>query len=114
MIGLATTSYDPNGAVLVPARLRNPFDTARRGSVTATLDGGASVYDGGYSVSDRTLDAKVINPKSALLVRLRYLVAYYGQIIACTEAGAFMAIPSFTVDDNVLLLKLRLLRRLDI
>ncbi len=53
MIGLSTATYDPNGALRLNSRLPDERQADRRGTITATLDGGCSVYDGGYSVTDQ-------------------------------------------------------------
>lgn len=113
MIGLSTLTYDPAGALVLPERPTNPYDAKRRGSITATLDGGVSVYDTGYSVADQTLVVRVRNPKIAVLTTLRYLIAYYNQITLCCETGAYTAIPSMTLTENLLVLQLRLLSRVD-
>lgn len=113
MISLSATSYDPNGALIVPGRINNPYEARRRGSVTATLDGGVAVYDSGYSIADQTLKCTLSRPSKALLESLRYLVAYYGQVVTCCEIGAFLAVPSFTLAGNRLTLQLRLISRLD-
>jgi hypothetical protein len=113
MISLSATTYDPDGAIIVPGRISNPYEAERRGTVTATLDGGVSVYDGGYSIADQTLKCTLANPAKTLLESLRYLVAYYGQVITCCEIGAFLAVPSFVMSGNRLTLQLRLVSRLD-
>ncbi len=117
MIGLSTLSYDPNGVVLLNARISNPYSAQRRGSVTATLDGGVSVYDTGYSEADQTLSATVRNPSRALLVQLKYLVAYYGQLLMTCDLGAFRAILETSVNDNAvtstLTLTMRVVARVD-
>lgn len=113
MIGLAATSYDPLGALCLSARTENPYDAKRRGSVTATLDGGVSVYDTGYSIADQVLRVKLRNPTKAILVSLNYLIAYYGQIIFCCESGAFLAVPTLAMSGAIATLSLRLVSRLD-
>lgn len=113
MIGLSTTTYDLSGALRIPARASNPYQGQRRGTVTATLDGGVSVYDTGYSVGDQTMTVIVRSPKIALLDSLQYLVAYYGQVQVACESGVFLAIPSFALNLNLLTITLRLIRRLD-
>ena len=113
MISLSATTYDPNGAIIVPGRISNPYEAQRRGSVTATLDGGIAVYDGGYTIADQTLKCTLVWPSKTLLESLRYLVAYYGQVITCCEIGAFLAVPSFAVSGNRLNVQLRLVSRLD-
>jgi hypothetical protein len=113
MFSLSATTYDPNGAIIVPGRISNPYEAQRRGSVTATLDGSISVYDGGYTIADQTLKCTLTNPVKTLMESLRYLVAYYGQVITCCEIGAFLAVPSFSLNGNRLTLQLRLVSRLD-
>jgi hypothetical protein len=97
----------------LPCQIANPFSASRRGTVTATLDGGVSVYDTGYSVADQTLTASLKNPTRAQLVTLQYLVAYYGEINLCCDSGAFRALLSVSVSKNVCALSLRLISRLD-
>jgi hypothetical protein len=80
---------------------------------TATLDGGSSVYDGGYSITDQTLKATIRQPSKATLISLQYLVAYYSQIILSCEVGVFSAIPTFALNKISLSLSLRLTGRLD-
>lgn len=113
MISLCAPVFDTAGALLLPGRFSNPYQGARRGTVTATMDGGVSVYDTGYSVADQTLTATLINPTKAQLVKLQYLVAYYGQVVLCCEVGAFSALISFALSGNSLTLSARLLARLD-
>lgn len=113
MLSLSATTYDPNGALLLRGRISNPYQGQRRGSITATLDGGASVYDAGYSVSDQTLSLTLKYPGESMLIQLQYLVAYYGQVIATCETGAYSAVLTFAQRNELLTLQLRLISRLD-
>jgi hypothetical protein len=113
MIGLSTRVYDPNGALLVPARMENAYQAARRGTITATLDMRNSVYDAGYTVGDGAYTALVRRPSVRLLQQLTYLVAYYPDLIACTEIGVYTARIQFQQRLDTLTLNLRLLARLD-
>lgn len=113
MISLSATTFDVAGRLILQARARDAFQAQRRGSVTATLDGGSAVYDTGYSVSDTTLNVNYRRPTAAQITTLQYLVAYYAEVILCCEAGAFMARPQYVVRNDTLALQLRLLRRLD-
>lgn len=113
MISLSATSYDPSGVLRFRERVKNPYQGERRGSVTATLDGGVSVYDGGYSIADQTLSASIRAPSKATLITLQYLVSYYAQVILTCETGVFSAIPKFTLNNQILSLSLRLTGRLD-
>ena len=113
MISLASPSYDPNGYIRLDARPRNLYEGERRGSVTATLDGEVSVYDAGFSEADLTLKVALPNPTRATLVTLRYLIAYYSELVLCCEIGVYACRVSTTHDRAELSLSLRLLRRLD-
>jgi len=113
MISLSATSYDPAGTLILRTRIKNPYQGQRRGSVTATLDGGSSVYDGGYSITDQTYSASLTAPTAAQLTTLQYLTAYYSTVILCCETGVFSAIPSFALNGKTLTLSLRLTGRLD-
>lgn len=113
MISLAAPTYDPAGSILLRCRPSNPYSAERRGTVTATLDGGVSVYDAGYSVADTTLTTSLANPTRAQLVTLQYLVAYYADLVLCCEIGAFSARVSVALNGSTLAISMRLLRRLD-
>jgi hypothetical protein len=113
MISISSPTYDPNGALVLATRPINPYEASRRGNVTATLDGGVSVYDTGYSIADQTVRAQVKSPKKTALVALTYIVAHYAQIVFCCETGAFSAVPSFSMNGDTLSLQFRLVRRLD-
>jgi hypothetical protein len=113
VISLSATTYDPNGVLVLPIRIRNAYQGKRRSTVTATLDGGSAVYDTGYSISDQTFTANMIKPTKAQLLSLQYLVAYYGEIIVCCESGAFRALLEFALSKNSVSISLRLLRRVD-
>jgi len=113
MISLSAMTYDPAGALLLRARPNNPFFGQRRTTVTATLDGGVSVYDGGYSIADQTLNVTLKRPTKATLTTLQYLAAYYSQLTLCCESGAFSTAINFTLNGDSLILNLRLTGRLD-
>ena len=113
MISLSATSYDPLGTLILKTHIKNPYEATRRGSVTATLDGGVSVYDTGYSIADQTLRASLRQPSKALLLSLQYLTAYYSQIIVACDAGVFTCIPSYAVNGPIVSIQLRITARQD-
>jgi hypothetical protein len=113
VISLSAPTYDPAGVLPLRIRAKNAYQGTRRGTVTATLDGGVSVYDAGYSVADKTLAATLTNPHRAQLVTLEYLIAYYSELILCCETGAYAVRVGFAASASVVTLSLRLLRRLD-
>jgi hypothetical protein len=113
MIYLTSPVWDLNGYLAIDANPSNSYGGARRGSVTETLDGGVSVYDTGFSVADTTLKVAVSRPTTAMLESLRYLVAYYSQIVVACDSGCYSAILAFNLNGPVLNITLRLTGRLD-
>lgn len=114
MISISATTFDITGTVLLPrAWVKNPYNVQRRGSVTATLDGGVSVYDTGYSDSDQTFSVSIKTPSKELLIALKYLIAYYAQLTMCCETGCYLVVASFSVTGEILNLQLRVITRLD-
>ncbi len=110
MISISAPSYDPNGfVVLHNAVIENGYQGERRGSVTATLDGGSYAYDTGYSISDQTINATYNHPSRELLETLRYLVAYYATIILSIDSGCYTAKLSFTQSADRMIMNFRLL-----
>lgn len=114
MISICATTYDPSGSLRFGKdRISNPYAANRRGSVTATLDGSSTVYDSGYSISDQTLQATINNVTQAILAQLRYLVAYYSQVIVSCESGCFSTVLSFSINKNSVSLTMRIVTQLD-
>lgn len=113
MIGISTFTYDVNGCLLIRAIPKNLYEAARRGSITETLDGGVDPYDTGFTPTDQTLQVTIANPSRDLLVQLRYLVAYYGQVRVACETGVYRAVLSFKLNNNELSLQLRIIQQLD-
>ena len=113
MISISSPTYDPDGCIFIDCHPTNLFDATRRGSVTATLDGGVSVYDTGYSIADQTIKCSVPHPDKAMLLQLQYLITYYGQVVLCCEAGAFLCVPSLATTKTEALLSFRLTQRLN-
>lgn len=94
-IALATLTVDPYGAQLLDLKpgSSNLGDTARRVSRVATLDGGASVLDGGYTVADRTISLDLSGQTRTVVDELKYLCQNYATLVVMTEDGAFLAAP---------------------
>lgn len=98
MIGISTQTYDIIGAWLF---MNTDHDNdmknrsgGRRVSRTATLDGGATVYDAGYSDGDRTINAVENWASEAAVAFARYIVEHYTSVAVTTEDGAYKAVPS--------------------
>jgi hypothetical protein len=95
MIALATLTIDPRGAQLLNLSpgYANMGDTARRISRVATLDGGASILDGGYTVADRTISINLADQSRETIDDLKYLCQVYSMLLVLSEDGAFLAAP---------------------
>ena len=104
--------YDPNGWIVIPARPKNLYAAARRGSVTATFDG-VSHYDTGYFASDQTLSVTLERPNKRLMDHLLYLVAHYPDLRLSCETGFYRCTLSYVLNNATLSLQLRLLEKLN-
>lgn len=95
MLSIATKTIDPFGAQLLYLRPGGASlgDTSRRVSRIATLDGGASIMDGGYTDTDRTIVVDLDGQDRITIDALKYLFQTYSSIIVMTEDGAFSAAP---------------------
>jgi len=99
MIGLSTRIYDLQGArvfreeELDPAALMENYRRTRRVTRTATLDGGASVYDTGYAVGDRDVTIKVPAAPKSVADYMAYIVKTYAEIAVVVAESAFIGVP---------------------
>lgn len=115
MIGLFALSYDPNGAGMV--RLRPESATVmiqgqRRQSKTATLDGGASVYDTGSTVSDMTWTFTAEARKETVGL-IEHLSRSYQEIGISTIKGCFLvSIPQWSIDGDDIRFEVSVLERM--
>jgi hypothetical protein len=97
-IGISTPLFDLDGARLIrvtPQTIPSLFSGSRRVSSTATLDGGALLYDTGYAVADRrhTIEAAEHDVR-ATAAWFAMLVKTYNLIQVVTDEGVFLAAPS--------------------
>jgi hypothetical protein len=116
MIGIASTIFDTNGARLFNA---NPAEDAknrageRRISRTATLDGGVSVTDFGYSDGDRDVNIAEDPTTQEAVEFARYITETYNRVTVAMEDGAYEAAPkSYGISDGKLSMKLYLIAKL--
>lgn len=97
-IVLAAPVYDPAGWLELRTVDRSGSDTAalsRRVTRTATLDGGASVNDAGYSPADRTVLLNLDPTTDADTVEaVRRLLRIYSTLLLSMRDGLFYAAPS--------------------
>lgn len=111
MIGLAAQTYDIDGARIFRDTDRFKDQANRKGgrrvSRTATLDGGVSISDMGYSDGDRTLAVVVPGASEELIAFAEYLIRTYALITITTGDGAYEAAPeTHNVSDGTLTLTL--------
>jgi hypothetical protein len=97
MIAISTLYFDPLGALVfdeVPQDAVAALSVSRRVTRTPTLDGGASIVDGGYSAADRTITLKLV-PETPLedVLNLQRIVKTYSLVLVLTSDGAFLTAP---------------------
>jgi hypothetical protein len=106
MIGISTNIYDLQGArifrdaELDSKKTNENFRRERRVSRTATLDGGVSVYDTGYSAGDRDMTIKVPRASRQISDLFAYLVETYSEITVTTSESAFLGVPAIWYIDE--------------
>ena len=61
----------------------------RRSTRTATLDGGAVLYDTGYSASDRTVKFLLRPEYTEMVLKLKTLVKTYSTVTLIIDSGSF-------------------------
>ena len=96
MIAISTKAFDLIGSFILrdrDARIRLG-SMSRRGTKTATLDGGVSVYDTGLSQGDREFEVQLTNPNAAFIDRIKYLMENHSSYIVTTREGVFTALLS--------------------
>lgn len=112
MISFNAPTYNPIGSIYFRQNPEDLYSATRRATVTATLDGGSSVYDTGYSVSDRTIKVQVKNATLDQVTAIAYLIELYPRLIVSTGAGCFEALCEYSTRKNTLSITLRLLEEL--
>lgn len=92
-IAISTFTFDLNGAHMVRhiGEIDALGESTRRATRTATLDGGALVYDTGFSASDRDIELTANGRHRAFFDRI---VRTYRLVRVCTVDGVFSAIPA--------------------
>ena len=96
-VGIATLTYDPDGAKVidqVPSTELKNNAGGRRMSKTATLDGGSTVYDTGYSASDRKYIVRARDDDGELATWAERIVKNYSTIMLSTRNGLFYGVPA--------------------
>ena len=93
MIGISTQAFDLDGSFTLRSRdARITFGSmGRRATLTATLDGGISLYDTGLSHGDRRFEVQLNNPDPAFIDKIKYLMENHSSFILTAREGVFTA-----------------------
>lgn len=110
-ISLSTQTYDPKGLLLLRyAPQSNDQELQRRVSRTATMDGGCTFDDFGFSWSDVDLSLQFESLTKEQGEQLSYLAKTYGVLTAVTNQGAFnVLVESYSYKEGRAELKLLIL-----
>ena len=115
MVVISSIVFDVYGSLVIKKLSTDTVleDSTRRITRTATLDGGASIYDGGYSAADRILTVGATPFTEAMLERVKYLIRNYPRVIVTCVAGGFeCAFETYTVDATTLTLRFLVIKDL--
>lgn len=86
---------------------------SRRNTITATLDGGSALEDGGYTDSDRAVSLAIPRISLAQHTELERLLKTYSFVVLSFYEGAFTAAPqTYTISRGDATLSMRLVSRL--
>ena len=115
MIALSAIEYDPDGAGVLALRPDSHAASrtgGRRQTKTATLDGGVSLYDTGYTITDQAWQVKVASyPEAERLID--HLCRNYQRIRVSTDFRHVEAsIASWSVDGTDINVRLSVLEEL--
>lgn len=95
MIILSTRTFDLQGYMVLDTAPQTNFGTlSRRATRTATLDGGSSSTDLGFSWTDSVFKIVLAKLNDADLDNLKYLVQTYPLLVMSTKEGLFEGIIS--------------------
>lgn len=87
-VGLMAKEFDLLGAGLLPLAGDMDFSAPRRATRTATLDGGATMNDGGFTVADTTVSLRVKRTLAAETL-IRRLQQYHNRVLLSCTHGCF-------------------------
>ena len=105
LISITALTYDPDGSRmlrLTPKAALALNTGGRRVSRTATLDGGAVVYDTGYAAADRTLRLTVQARDATVPAFLERMVRLHSLVRVASGHGVHVGVPEKWAhnDDN--------------
>lgn len=95
MIGISTLVYDPNGFIILNESTESSLNvSSRRVSRVATLDGGATLTDSGFTDSDKTFNISVLDISKEDAEILRTIYELYPLVRVSTKTGAYVGVIS--------------------
>ena len=90
-ITFTSIEYDPSGVLSIdPDGSSDLFARVRRVNSTATLDGGRSFEQRGYTDADRTMTIASESATKEQHDRANYLIGLYSKLKMYTEEGIFL------------------------
>lgn len=98
VLAISSNTFDLNGNLFLKESdllIKKTYlsDISRRSTRTATLDGKSSLYDTGYSASDRTITVSVPLDKTDIIDKLEYFVKTYSEMTLILPDGAYKCNP---------------------
>lgn len=112
---ISAPQYDPASPLVLRSLAASSAGATytRRNSITATLDGGAVLEDGGYSDGDRTVTLGIPTLTLAQHTELRRLVTSYSLVILGIADGVYTAaVSSYDARRGEATVTLRLIAKL--
>jgi hypothetical protein len=94
MIALAAPTYDTKGSLVCHTGYAVLQSPSRRASRIATLDGGATLVDGGWSDADRTYKLTLPNATRADRDSIIWLMTYHSTAVLSCKDGCFSVLLS--------------------
>lgn len=101
MIALAAPQFSLSGALVLTADAKSRVaDRSRRVSRTATLDGGVTILDRGYTHGDRTFSIVGTGISRADVDAVAALLEDWSLLVVSTREGCFLGAPSTLTYDG--------------
>ena len=115
MIAVSTVHFDPQGSrVFRHINDQENRSGSRRVSRTATLDGGCTIYDTGYTDSDRTVTIREHQPSEASIRFAHRICRSAPQVRVSMADGHYLGVPQdYRLRRGDLELNILIIERLD-
>ncbi len=94
MISLSAPQFDLDGQLISYSGSAIPRNISRRAVRVATLDGGATLVDGGYADCDLTFDLNLADTTGDHHQTITGLIRNYQYVVLSVETGCFRVLLS--------------------